>query len=84
MIDHWLAAVPPVALYVTVFLVVGVESLGIPLPGEIVLITAALLASRFDEVLAPTLDETERGALYDRLARNVRAELRGIFPIFFL
>ena len=35
---------------------------------------AALLASRFDEVLAPALDEAERHALYARLARNVRAQ----------
>ncbi|MHA3703812.1 DedA family protein [Jatrophihabitans sp. YIM 134969] len=44
--DHWLEAVPPVALYLVVLLVVGVESLGIPLPGEVVLISAALFASQ--------------------------------------
>ncbi|WP_037915170.1 DedA family protein [Actinacidiphila yeochonensis] len=42
----WLDGLPPLAVYLTVGLVVGVESLGIPLPGEIVLITAALLASQ--------------------------------------
>jgi hypothetical protein len=35
---------------------------------------AALLASRFDEVLAPALDEKERGVLYERLAQNVRSQ----------
>ena len=33
---------------------------------------AALLAKRFDDVLAPALDEGERQALYLRLAKNVR------------
>lgn len=46
MIDHWLGAIPPIVLYLVVFAVVGVESLGIPLPGEVVLITASLLASQ--------------------------------------
>ncbi len=46
MVDHWLSAIPPVVLYLVVFAVVGVESLGIPLPGEVVVITAALLASQ--------------------------------------
>ena len=46
MVDHLLGAVPPVVLYLLVFAVVGVESLGVPLPGEIVLITAALTASQ--------------------------------------
>jgi len=34
---------------------------------------SALLASRFDDVLAPALSEPERKALYDRLAQNARA-----------
>jgi hypothetical protein len=34
---------------------------------------SALLASRFDDVLAPALAESERKALYDRLALNARA-----------
>ncbi|MGW7530926.1 DedA family protein [Amycolatopsis sp. NPDC054798] len=44
-IDHVLEAIPPLAVYLLVGLVVMVESLGIPLPGEIVLVSAALLAS---------------------------------------
>jgi len=42
----WLDGLPSLAVYLTVGLVVGVESLGIPLPGEIVLMTAALLSSQ--------------------------------------
>jgi membrane protein DedA with SNARE-associated domain len=45
-VQDWLDGIPPVAVYLMVFLVVGVESLGIPLPGEIVLMTAALLSSQ--------------------------------------
>ena len=39
-------AIPPIAVYLTVGLIIGLESLGIPLPGEIALVSAALLASR--------------------------------------
>ncbi|WP_020669628.1 DedA family protein [Amycolatopsis nigrescens] len=45
-IDQWLEAIPPLAVYLIVGLVIGTESLGIPLPGEIVLVSAALLASQ--------------------------------------
>jgi membrane protein DedA with SNARE-associated domain len=45
-VQHWLQGLPPGLVYVVVALVVGVESLGIPLPGEIALVSAALLASR--------------------------------------
>ncbi|WNI14215.1 DedA family protein [Actinacidiphila sp. ITFR-21] len=45
-VQDWLDGIPPVAVCLMVFLVVGVESLGIPLPGEIVLMTAALLSSQ--------------------------------------
>jgi membrane protein DedA with SNARE-associated domain len=44
-VQHWLALLPPVLVYLLVGGVVGVESLGIPLPGEITLISAALLAA---------------------------------------
>ncbi len=49
-IEQWLEAIPPLAVYVIVGLVIGFESLGIPLPGEIVLVTASLLASQHDEL----------------------------------
>ncbi|MDQ0378646.1 DedA family protein [Amycolatopsis thermophila] len=47
-IDQWLEAIPPLLVYLAVGLVIGCESLGIPLPGEIVLVSAALLASHHD------------------------------------
>lgn len=45
-IQEWLETIPAVSIYLLVGLVIGVESLGIPLPGEIVLVSAALLASQ--------------------------------------
>ncbi|OIK06513.1 DedA family protein [Streptomyces monashensis] len=45
-VQEWLDSVPAVAVYAMVALVIGVESLGIPLPGEIVLVSAALLSSQ--------------------------------------
>ena len=45
-IDQWLEVIPPLVVYLVVGVVIGVESLGIPLPGEIVLVSAALLASQ--------------------------------------
>jgi membrane protein DedA with SNARE-associated domain len=45
-IDTLLETIPPVAVYLAVGVVIGLESLGIPLPGEIALVSAALLASR--------------------------------------
>src|SRR2546430_12837373 len=44
-VGGWLAVLPPIVVYLVVGLVVGVESMGIPLPGEITLVSAALLAS---------------------------------------
>src|SRR5690242_15305466 len=44
-VQHWLSVLPPVLIYVIVGGVVGVESLGIPLPGEIALVSAALLTA---------------------------------------
>ncbi|KAA2262214.1 DedA family protein [Solihabitans fulvus] len=45
-INGWLETIPPLAVYLLVAGVIGIESLGIPLPGEIVLIGAALLAAK--------------------------------------
>lgn len=42
----WLQGLSPIIIYGTVLIVVGIESLGVPLPGEIVLMSAALLASQ--------------------------------------
>lgn len=44
-IETWLSGLPAVYLYLIIVLVVGIESMGVPLPGEIVLVTGALLAS---------------------------------------
>jgi membrane protein DedA with SNARE-associated domain len=45
-LQEWLDTVPAVAVYAAVALVIGLESVGIPLPGEIVLVSAALLSSQ--------------------------------------
>jgi len=45
-VDAMLQTIPPLAVYLVVGAVIGLESLGIPLPGEIALVSAALLASR--------------------------------------
>ncbi|NMM25647.1 MAG: DedA family protein [Phycicoccus sp.] len=47
-IDALLISVSPVVVYVLVALVIGLESMGIPLPGEVILVSAALLATRQD------------------------------------
>jgi membrane protein DedA with SNARE-associated domain len=51
-VDQWLEAIPPLTVYLIVGVVIGMESLGIPLPGEIVLVSASLLASQH-ETLSP-------------------------------
>ncbi|MET9231645.1 DedA family protein [Lentzea sp. NPDC003310] len=50
MLSEWLETVPPLLVYVVVGLVVGIESTGVPLPGEVVLVAAALMASHHDGV----------------------------------
>ncbi|MET7382379.1 DedA family protein [Streptomyces sp. NPDC005526] len=45
-VQEWLDTVPAAAVYAVVGLVIGLESLGIPLPGEIVLVSAALMSSQ--------------------------------------
>jgi membrane protein DedA with SNARE-associated domain len=52
-VDHLLEAVPPLLVYLVVGGVIGLESLGIPLPGEIVLVSAALLSSRHELDVSP-------------------------------
>ncbi|GAA2719092.1 MULTISPECIES: DedA family protein [Streptomyces] len=49
-IQEWLETVPAVAVYLMVGGVIGLESLGIPLPGEIVLVSATLLAASQDHI----------------------------------
>ncbi|MFI1167348.1 DedA family protein [Streptomyces sp. NPDC020801] len=45
-VQEWLDTVPAAAVYAVVALVIGLESLGVPLPGEIVLVSAALMSSQ--------------------------------------
>jgi membrane protein DedA with SNARE-associated domain len=52
-LETLLQTVPPVAVYLVVCGVVGIESLGVPLPGEIVLVTAALMSSHHDLAVNP-------------------------------
>ncbi len=49
-VQDWLDSVPAAAVYAVVALVIGLESLGIPLPGEIILVSAALMASQHSGV----------------------------------
>jgi len=52
-VDAFLITIPPLVVYLVVGLVVGIESLGVPLPGEIVLVSAALLSSRQELAVSP-------------------------------
>jgi membrane protein DedA with SNARE-associated domain len=52
-VDALLQSIPPFAVYLVVGLIIGLESLGIPLPGEIALVSAALLASRHTLDISP-------------------------------
>ncbi|MBV8930851.1 MAG: DedA family protein [Mycobacteriaceae bacterium] len=52
-VEALLHAIPPLAVYFIVGGVIGMESLGIPLPGEIVLVSAALMASHHELAVNP-------------------------------
>ncbi|MBO3748541.1 DedA family protein [Streptosporangiaceae bacterium NEAU-GS5] len=45
-VEEWLQSIPSIWVYVLVAGVIGIESLGIPLPGEIMLVSASLLAAK--------------------------------------
>ncbi|HEY9438231.1 MAG TPA: DedA family protein [Streptomyces sp.] len=49
-VQEWLETVPAISVYLLVGLVIGLESLGVPLPGEIILVSGALLASQSGEI----------------------------------
>lgn len=49
-VQEWLETVPAVSIYLLVGVVIGLESLGIPLPGEIILVSSALLASQHGDI----------------------------------
>lgn len=53
MVDHLLQSIPPVAVYVIVAAVIMTESLGIPIPGEITLVSAAILSSQHELNVSP-------------------------------
>jgi len=52
-VDALLTSVPPLVVYLLVGLVIGLESMGIPLPGEVILVSASLLASRTELDISP-------------------------------
>jgi membrane protein DedA with SNARE-associated domain len=51
--DHWLTTIPPMAVYLLAGLAVGIESLGVPIPGETILVAAAILSSRHELSVSP-------------------------------
>jgi membrane protein DedA with SNARE-associated domain len=53
LVSQLLESIPPEAIYLIVGLLIMVESLGIPLPGEIALATAAVLATQHKIAVAP-------------------------------
>lgn len=52
-VEAVLQTIPPLAVYLVVGGIVGLESLGIPLPGEIVLVSAALMSSHHELAVNP-------------------------------
>jgi membrane protein DedA with SNARE-associated domain len=53
LVSHLLQSIPPEVVYLIVGVMIMVESLGIPVPGEIALVTAAVLASQHKAGLEP-------------------------------
>ncbi|GAA2817433.1 DedA family protein [Saccharopolyspora taberi] len=43
---EWLETIPPAVIYLVVGLIIGLESVGIPLPGEIMLVSTSVAASQ--------------------------------------
>lgn len=43
-IEEWMGTLSPIWVYLLVGAVIGIESMGVPLPGEIALVTASLLS----------------------------------------
>jgi membrane protein DedA with SNARE-associated domain len=52
-VDALLISVSPVVVYALVAAVIALESMGIPLPGEVILVSAALLAARQELEVSP-------------------------------
>jgi membrane protein DedA with SNARE-associated domain len=53
LVSHLLQSISPEVVYLIVGLMIMVESLGIPVPGEIALVTAAVLATQHKTGLSP-------------------------------
>jgi membrane protein DedA with SNARE-associated domain len=53
LVSHLLQSIPPEVVYLIVGLMIMVESLGIPVPGEIALVAAAVLATQHKAGLSP-------------------------------
>lgn len=51
--DHWLTTIPPIAVYLLAGFAVGIESLGIPIPGETILVATAIMSSRHELSISP-------------------------------
>jgi membrane protein DedA with SNARE-associated domain len=52
-VDALLISLSPAIVYTLVALVISLESMGIPLPGEVILVSAALLATRHELAISP-------------------------------
>jgi membrane protein DedA with SNARE-associated domain len=89
-VDALLISVSPVVVYVLVGLVIALESMGIPLPGEVILVSAALLAARQELDVSPVWVAVAasagvpRHASPDRLAYTEHVFARyGVWAVFF-
>jgi membrane protein DedA with SNARE-associated domain len=61
-VDALLISISPLIVYLLVGLVIGLESMGIPLPGEVILVSSALLASRPELAISPVWVATAASA----------------------
>ncbi|MGH3738675.1 MAG: DedA family protein [Micromonosporaceae bacterium] len=52
-IEAWIATIPPLAVYALLFGIIGIESMGIPLPGEVALVSSSLLAANPASEISP-------------------------------
>jgi membrane protein DedA with SNARE-associated domain len=53
LVGHLLQSIPPLAVYLIVGLMIMAESLGVPVPGEIALVTAAVLVTQHKLAVSP-------------------------------
>jgi membrane protein DedA with SNARE-associated domain len=53
LVDHLLQSIPPLAVYLIVGMVILAESLGAPFPGELTLVSAAVLAVQHKLAVSP-------------------------------